>query len=96
MYADLQYNPFYVKYSPDEDGYFDGQKGYGYVSLEKFVDAARQVSAGKRKAEEYEGKGLPTAQATVLTTAIIHAGRISLDEKRSVGIEEDGGKWKLV
>jgi len=90
------YNPFYVKYSPDEEGYFDGQKGYGYVSLEKFIDAARNVAAGNKKAADYEGKGLPTAQATVLTTAIIHAGRISLDEKRSVGIEEEGGKWKLV
>lgn len=33
---------------------------------------------------------------SVLTTAIIHAGRISLDEKRTVEIKEDGGKWKLV
>lgn len=32
-----QYNPFYVKYSPDENGYFDGQRGYGYLSLEKFI-----------------------------------------------------------
>ena len=23
--------------SPDENGYFDGQKGYGYGSLEKFI-----------------------------------------------------------
>jgi D-galacturonate reductase len=35
-----QYNPFYVKYSPDENGYFDGQKGYGYISLEKFIGAS--------------------------------------------------------
>lgn len=33
---------------------------------------------------------------SVLTTAIIHAGRISLDEKRSVAITEEGGKIKLV
>ena len=33
---------------------------------------------------------------SVLTTAIIHAGRISLDENRSVGITEESGKWKLV
>ena len=35
------FNPFYMKYSPSADGYFDGQRGYGYVSIEKFVDAAR-------------------------------------------------------
>lgn len=36
-----QYNPFYVKYSPDENGYFDGQRGYGYLSLEKFIGASQ-------------------------------------------------------
>jgi D-galacturonate reductase len=29
-----------MKYSPAEDGTFDGQRGYGYVSIEKFIDAA--------------------------------------------------------
>ena len=33
---------------------------------------------------------------SVLTTAIIHAGRVSLDENRSVELKEEGGKWKLV
>ena len=33
---------------------------------------------------------------SVLTTAIIHAGRVSLDEKRTVEIKEEGGKWQLV
>jgi D-galacturonate reductase len=47
----------------DENGFFDGQRGYGYVSLEKFVDAAREVSAGRKKAEDYEHKGLPTVAA---------------------------------
>jgi hypothetical protein len=23
--------------SPDEDGFFDGARGYGYLSLEKFI-----------------------------------------------------------
>jgi D-galacturonate reductase len=41
--------------------------------------------------------GLPADTAlSVLTTAIIHAGRISLDENRSVGLQESGGKWSLV
>ncbi|KAI9636435.1 dehydrogenase [Dioszegia hungarica] len=92
----LDYNPFYVKYSPDENGYFDGQKGYGYISLEKFIDAAREVSSGRAKAADYDGKGLPTIKATIVTTALLHAGRISLDEKRSVEIREEGGKLKLI
>jgi D-galacturonate reductase len=61
--ADVQYNPFYVKYSPDAEGHFDGSHGYGYISLEKFVDAARAVSSGRAKAADYEGKGLPTIKA---------------------------------
>lgn len=30
---------FYMKYSPAEDGSFDGQRGYGYLSFEKWIDA---------------------------------------------------------
>jgi D-galacturonate reductase len=89
-------NATYMKYSPDEDGFFDSQRGYGYISLEKFVDAARRVNAGTDKAADFEGKGLPTIKDTVLTTAIIQAGRISIDEQRTVEIVDDKGKWKLV
>ncbi|RSH83414.1 uncharacterized protein EHS24_007098 [Apiotrichum porosum] len=84
-----------TEYSADEDGFFDARRGYGYVSLEKFIDAARNVNAGVKKASDYEGKGLPTIQATVLTTAIIQAGRISLDERRTVEVLEENGKYKL-
>ncbi|KAJ3813652.1 hypothetical protein F5876DRAFT_86933 [Lentinula aff. lateritia] len=89
------YNPFYMKYSPSESGHFDGQRGYGYVSIEKFIDAARSVNAGHTKAEDYDKHGLPTIANTVLTTAILHAGRISLDEKRPVGIKKNGDEWIL-
>ncbi|RSH92126.1 hypothetical protein EHS25_008541 [Saitozyma podzolica] len=82
--------------TPDENGYFDGQRGYGYLSLEKFIDAAREVSAGRSKASDYDGKGLPTIKGTIVTTALLHAGRISLDEKRTVEIVEEDGKLKLV
>ncbi|KAJ3870073.1 hypothetical protein EV359DRAFT_76074 [Lentinula novae-zelandiae] len=88
------YNPFYMKYSPSESGHFDGQRGYGYVSIEKFIDAARSVNAGHTKAEDYDKHGLPTIANTVLTTAILHAGRISLDEKRPVGIKKND-EWVL-
>ncbi|KAJ3905462.1 hypothetical protein F5879DRAFT_1075544 [Lentinula edodes] len=89
------YNPFYMKYSPSESGHFDGQRGYGYVSIEKFIDAARSVNAGHTKVEDYDKHGLPTIANTVLTTAILHAGRISLDEKRPVGIKKNGEEWIL-
>lgn len=89
------YNPFYMKYSPSESGHFDGQRGYGYISIEKFVDAARQVNAGQAKPEEFDAHGLPTIQNTVLTTAILNAGRISLDEKRPVGIKLVENEWEL-
>lgn len=84
-----------MKYSPSESGHFDGQRGYGYISIEKFVDAARSVNAGLTKPAEYDTHGLPTIANTVLTTAILNAGRISLDEKRAVGIKKDGDRWIL-
>lgn len=84
-----------MKYSPSESGHFDGQRGYGYISIEKFIDAARAVNAGESKPEEFDAHGLPTIANTVLTTAILNAGRISLDEKRPVGIRLDGNEWKL-
>ncbi|KIM85427.1 hypothetical protein PILCRDRAFT_96497 [Piloderma croceum F 1598] len=88
-------NPFYMKYSPSESGHFDGQRGYGYVSIEKFIDAARSVNAMKSKPADYDATGLPTIANTVLTTAILNAGRISLDEKRPVGIKQQSGSWVL-
>lgn len=84
-----------MKYSPSESGHFDGQRGYGYVSIEKFIDAARSVSAGEAQAAEFDTQGLPTIANTVLTTAILNAGRISLDEKRPVAIKHDKGQWSL-
>ncbi|KAI1797795.1 D-galacturonic acid reductase [Ganoderma leucocontextum] len=89
------YNPFYMKYSPSESGHFDGQRGYGYVSIEKFLDAARSVNAKQTTPADYDKHGLPTIANTILTTAILNAGRISLDEKRSVGIKQNGNEWVL-
>jgi D-galacturonate reductase len=84
-----------MKYSPSESGHFDGQRGYGYISIEKFVDAARSVNMGIATPSDFDAQGLPTITNTVLTTAILNAGRISLDEKRSVGITRDGAGWIL-
>ncbi|QRV76679.1 oxidoreductase family, NAD-binding rossmann fold protein [Ceratobasidium sp. AG-Ba] len=90
------YNPFYMKYTPSETGHFDGQRGYGYISIEKFIDASRLVNQGKAKSSDFDKQGFPTIRNTVLTTAILHAGRISLDEKRAVHIEKKGDEWTLV
>ncbi|EFX02472.1 rossmann fold protein [Grosmannia clavigera kw1407] len=90
------YNPFYMRYAPDEDGNFAGQTGYGYISFEKFVDGCRAVNDGTVKPADLDAKGLPTLANTIATTAILEAGRRSIDEKREVRIESDGGVWKLV
>jgi D-galacturonate reductase len=84
-----------MKYTASETGHFDGQRGYGYISIEKFVDAVRSVNAGKSQPADFDRHGLPTIANTVLTTAILHAGRISLDERRPVEIGYSEGKWSL-
>ena len=84
-----------MKYSPSATGHFDGQRGYGYISIEKFIDAARDVNRKIATPELYNPQGFPTIENTVLTTAILHAGRISLDEKRPVNIKKDGDTWVL-
>lgn len=89
-------NPFYMRYAPDEDGNFNGQTGYGYISIEKFVDGCRQVNAGALKPADLDAKGLPTLRNTVATTAILEAGRRSIDEGREVKIEEKDGALSLV
>jgi D-galacturonate reductase len=89
------YNPFYMKYTPSESGHFDGQRGYGYISIEKFVDAARAVNAGTAKPADFDTQGFPTISNTIITTAILHAGRKSLDEKRPVFIKNENNKWVL-
>jgi D-galacturonate reductase len=82
-------NPLFMKYTPDADGYFAGQSGYGYRSFETFVDAAAAIRAGAATARDFEGK-LATVQETALVTAILEAGRRSLDDGgRIVGIDYD-------
>ncbi|KAK4213322.1 putative d-galacturonic acid reductase [Rhypophila decipiens] len=92
----MWYNPFYMRYAPDEDGNFNGQSGYGYVSMEKFVDGCRSINAGELTPKDLDAKGLPTLRNTIATTAILEAGRRSIDEKRPVGIKQADGVWRLV
>ncbi|KAF4624640.1 hypothetical protein G7Y89_g13530 [Cudoniella acicularis] len=94
----MWYNPFYMKYAPDEEGNFAGQGGYGYVSFEKFVDGCRMVNReGTAALEKLDQRGLPTLRNTIATTAILEAGRRAIDENREVGIKEsEEGVWELV
>ena len=71
-------NPLFMKYTPDAQGYFSGQSGYGYRSIEAFVDAVEQVRGGAAAPEDFRG-GLATVDDTVLVTAILEGGRRSLD-----------------
>lgn len=75
------FNPFYMSYAPDESGNFAGQGGYGYVSFEKFIDAVTALNAGQITLDRLDGRAaLPTIANTVMTTAILEAGRRSLDQ----------------
>jgi D-galacturonate reductase len=84
-----------MRYAPDEEGNFGGQTGYGYVSFEKFIDAVTAVNEGRVTLDELDKRPLPTLQNTIATTAILDAGRVSLDDRRPVEIVSEGGKWEL-
>ena len=58
-------------------GEFAGQRCYGYLSFEAFVDAAAACNGGKKPAD-FDG-ALPTLATTADATAILEAGRRSLD-----------------
>ena len=70
-------NPLFMKYTPS-DGYFSGQTGYGYKSFEAFVDAVIAINSESATVDSFDSK-LPTIAATVGSTAILEAGRRSLD-----------------
>jgi len=72
-------NPIYMKYTPDAMGYFSGQFGYGYRSIEEFTSAASVLRSGKEKDPHIFDTSLATLYSSVPSTAILHAGRISLD-----------------
>jgi D-galacturonate reductase len=84
-----------MRYAPDEEGNFGGQTGYGYVSFEKFIDAVTAVNEGRATLDQLDQRGLPTLKNTIATTAILNAGRVSLDEKRTVEIERSDDAWSL-
>jgi len=71
-------NPLFMKYTPT-NGYFSGQGSYGVRSFENFVDACRDVNAGKAIPGDYDDGSLATVHTTMQGTAILEAGRMSLD-----------------
>lgn len=78
----LSLNPLYIRNVPDTKGRYCGQSGYGYVSFERFVRAAAEINAGSKTADDFDDE-LPTGRVTEAVTAILEAGRISLDNQGS-------------
>lgn len=73
-------NPLYMRYTPDANGFFAGQSGYGYISIAAFIEAAAAINAHEHSIAHYEQEGvLALASKTLAVTAILQAGRLSLD-----------------
>lgn len=77
-------NPLFMKYAPS-GGRFAGQLGYGYRSFEAFVDGVADVRSGRRTVAQLDSS-LATIATTYRTTAILEAGRRSLDSRGPVDI----------
>eukprot|EP01113_Clastostelium_recurvatum_P048927 TRINITY_DN8992_c0_g1_i2.p1 TRINITY_DN8992_c0_g1~~TRINITY_DN8992_c0_g1_i2.p1 ORF type:complete len:429 (-),score=72.43 TRINITY_DN8992_c0_g1_i2:234-1520(-) len=75
-------NPLFMKYTPDARGNFGGQHGYGFQSFEAFVEAATRAKRGEATAVQVEQDDvqLGTIGTTAMSTAIMEAGRRSIDE----------------
>ncbi|WP_051335350.1 Gfo/Idh/MocA family protein [Methylocapsa acidiphila] len=79
-------NPLFMRYS-SSDGGFDGQESYGYRSIAEFIEAvARARACGSVEAIP---STLPPPERQLQTTAILEAGRRSLDLQSTVSIEYD-------
>ena len=80
-------NPLFMKYTPGRQGEFAGQNGYGYRSIADFIHAARSIRSGQTTGDDWAGR-LATVHETAPVTAILEAGRRSLDAaNRQVQIE---------
>jgi D-galacturonate reductase len=71
-------NPLFMKYTPT-NGMFSGQGSYGVRSFEIFLDACRDINAGCSNPEDYDDGSLATVHTTMQGTAILEAGRKSLN-----------------
>mmetsp|Transcript_25779 Transcript_25779/g.31608 ORF Transcript_25779/g.31608 Transcript_25779/m.31608 type:complete len:424 (+) Transcript_25779:38-1309(+) len=71
-------NPLFMKYTPT-NGKFSGQQSYGVRSFENFMDACSEVNAGRKSVGEYNDGSIASVDTTLKGTAILEAGRRSLD-----------------
>lgn len=81
-------NPLFIRNKPDSMGRYVGQGCYGYITFERFVEAASAITKGSAKPSDFDTE-LPTGYSTLQVTAILEAGRKSLDENRVVTIIYD-------
>mmetsp|Transcript_29736 Transcript_29736/g.49292 ORF Transcript_29736/g.49292 Transcript_29736/m.49292 type:complete len:125 (+) Transcript_29736:59-433(+) len=83
-------NPLFMKYTPT-NGKFSGQGSYGVKSFENFIDACRDINAGNSEPSDYDDGSLATVHTTMQGTAILEAGRKSLDMGgRPIDIQYEG------
>jgi D-galacturonate reductase len=71
-------NPLFMKYTPT-NGYFSGQNGYGVRSFENFMDACQAINNGDKSPNDFNDGSIATVHTTFQGTAILEAGRMSLD-----------------
>jgi D-galacturonate reductase len=74
----MSINPLFMKYTPS-NGQFAGQNSYGVQSFEHFITACRQINAGRYDPTFFDDGSLATIHTTWQTTAILEAGRLSLN-----------------
>eukprot|EP00594_Rhizosolenia_setigera_P003428 CAMPEP_0178943620 /NCGR_PEP_ID=MMETSP0789-20121207/2686_1 /TAXON_ID=3005 /ORGANISM="Rhizosolenia setigera, Strain CCMP 1694" /LENGTH=426 /DNA_ID=CAMNT_0020623231 /DNA_START=118 /DNA_END=1398 /DNA_ORIENTATION=- len=72
-------NPLFMKFTPT-NGYFSGQQSYGFKSFELFMDACAEVNADGVSPNKWDDGSLATVHTTMQGTAILEAGRMSLDQ----------------
>jgi len=71
-------NPLFMKYTPT-NGYFSGQNAYGVKSFESFIDACKACNQKTSLPEDFDDGSIATVHTTLQGTAILEAGRMSLD-----------------
>lgn len=71
-------NPLFMKYTPT-NGQFSGQASYGVKSFENFMDACQKINACECTTDAFDDGSIATVHTTMQGTAILEAGRKSLD-----------------
>ena len=91
-------NPLFMRYTPNDRGEFAGQQAYGYLSFQHWVDACRARNDDPKSPLSAQ---LASIERTAACTAILEAGRRSLDGGGCVvqvqRVSEDaGGGYELL